>query len=43
MGLTKEQELVSTCGKVSDVDDDDDGTDMLYYDTTRYDQKKKTS
>jgi hypothetical protein len=37
MDLT--EELVSTCGKVSDVDDgDDDGTDMLY-DTTRYDQK----
>jgi hypothetical protein len=37
MGITKE--LVSTCGKFSDVDDDDDddGTDMLY-DTT-----KKTS
>jgi hypothetical protein len=31
MGITKE--LASTCGKVSDVDDDDDGTDMLY-DTT---------
>lgn len=32
MGLTRE--LVSTCGKVSDVDDDDDGTDMpLRHDT----------